>query len=407
MFIKMKNTSGKYSKSTKPVDGSQPIPKDIFEKYLLHRISPSKIRGDFPRSQESWKALVESKYNGGKVIEKDIDHYDRSYKVDWEVVYNLLSQGESNVTWEKLFHIDIDDPEYVQLAIDMGAGNDIDFYDPFISSIYRGNVKIIEYLMKEYPDIYEYKDIYEAVNDYFNRSVLPSKWTEGFRKILNYEDKNNKRFDLEKFKIDYRWSKLLSDDFNIEVYNEYNLGNNGAIVYHIARDAKETVSKYKEDPINNHRHAKERLGELLDQSANKSLDPNLFEYLIDLGAPITSNKGRALAKAVDIWEAEQFIESVSPERFTNYMRDRTRARNFVLSITNRLSDLLEGHSEEDRDAESEYQSKQDEFIFIIYYLSRYDTRRNRKDSYAYNEFLEYFKDDWSSYNHIKRKLMND
>jgi len=54
-----------------------PIPKDIFEKHLLYRITPCKIKGEFKRSQESWKLLVESKYNGGQVIEKDIDHYDR------------------------------------------------------------------------------------------------------------------------------------------------------------------------------------------------------------------------------------------------------------------------------------------------------------------------------------------
>jgi len=54
MFIKMR--TGRLTRVTKPIeDDNNPIPKDIWEKLITHRITPEKIKGKLPRTQESWK----------------------------------------------------------------------------------------------------------------------------------------------------------------------------------------------------------------------------------------------------------------------------------------------------------------------------------------------------------------
>jgi len=238
----------------------------------------------------------------------------------------------------------------MRAEVDMDARSGRELHDPLELAVYNGNVEIIKYLIKEYPDIYVYDDIYEAINYYYGRFVLPSKRIIGFRKILNYMDDEGKRFDPRKFRAFGLWVKILAEDYGVHVTetSKFKSHNLGAKMYIIARDANEILVEYKENPINNYKYAKDRLGRLLDMSVDKSLGLNLFWYLIELGAPTTNDKGTTFAKAIRIWDTEA-LGVINSDRFTNYMRDRTRAHNFVQVIIEEFVEVAESEDSEEND----------------------------------------------------------
>ena len=194
----------------------------------------------------------------------------------------------------------------------MGAEVDKGINDPLRLAIYGGNVEIIKYLMKEYSDFYGYKDIYRIVNKYSHELSL-----DRFSKILNYVNEDGKRLNPNKFKSPKLWYELLGEDYEIFIHGLTGYGSYkfGATVYVIARDANEIIAKYKEDPINNYKYVKERFGKLLDISVNNILGPQLFRYLIKVGAPITSEEGKILARAISIWDIYTLYE-LNNKRFT-------------------------------------------------------------------------------------------
>jgi len=122
------------------------------------------------------------------------------------------------------------------------------------------------------------------------------------------------------------------------------------------KSGKSTVDKYNKRIID-YKTAKKELGNLL-RKAVKSKDGSVAE-LIQLGAPITIDNGLVFAEAIKLWHAD-LLHLVSAERITNFMRDKTRARNLIAST-------IPYHTLEA--------------------IITKDKRNNKHDSYAYKNIL--------------------
>jgi len=135
---------------------------------------------------------------------------------------------------------------------------------------------------------------------------------------------------------------------------------------------------------------RDKLGELLDEAVSHKLF-TASKYLVNHGAPITWKHGSVFAKAVELWGLG-VLELVSSERFTNYMRDRTRAVNLVNMISKHVQRRINDKSILKIVPEHYLQH-------ILDYLFLNDHREPKSNSYAYNilrdryqsrEITEYF-----------------
>jgi len=174
---------------------------------------------------------------------------------------------------------------------------------------------------------------------------------------------------------------------NLDTINKYNIVS----VYQALESIDKTISTYTP---NNFKETRNELGELLSSTIRNKIY-TVFKYAIKRGAPITYKKGSIFSKAIVIWGLDA-LELISSVRLTNYMRDRTRALNFVNAIVKYARENSVKVQITVGSVESVYEGTS---RFLIDYLFRNDKREPKKDSNSYNilrskynsnEMKEYF-----------------
>jgi len=145
-------------------------------KEMISKVSELSIYTHYEGDNLLWKRRVENTFNNGDKIGSD-DIVSGGYRVKWETVYNALEKKYrkiGQVDWNKLFYVEDDDPEYVELALDMRANLDDKMGKVFRSALQQNKVNMVKRLLSEptfdpnqkIPIKIKSRDVVRMVNQY-------------------------------------------------------------------------------------------------------------------------------------------------------------------------------------------------------------------------------------------------